>query len=213
MLTWQARFVEEEVLQDLFRGAPAPDETHPPLDERCARRGEHPRVPPPFERSAGEEILGVTLIDLARRLDEGWLDRHGDAWRRLRAEHLERTVTLERLAALEAPSADDRFARATLVEELEGSDAALPLYQSAAAGRHPAACLAAGRILLERMDAAGVALVEDAMSQDERLVADGCRLLADYCLQQNEQLAASRYERRARRHATLARLDRSQPAR
>jgi hypothetical protein len=125
---------------------------------------------------------------------------------------VERTATLARLAALDAPSADDWFARAALVEELEGSGAALPLYQSAAREKHPAASLAAGRILLERMDEAGVALVEDAMSLDESLVPDGCGVLADYCLRRNQQLAASRYERRARRHATLARLDRSQSA-
>ena len=72
--------------------------------------------------------------------------------------YLERTTTLDRLSAIGNPTPDERFERARLVETLHGSDEALPLYQSAAAEGHAAASLAAGRVLLDRMDAAGVAL-------------------------------------------------------
>ena len=130
------------------------------------------------------------------------LDRH-------RAEYLEQRATLDRLSAIETPTADELFTRAELLEILEGSDEALPTYQRAAEQGHPAASLAAGRILLDRMDSDGIALVEDSMDRDDSLVPLACRILAAYYQETNQELAARKCEWRASRHTTRARLAQS----
>jgi len=206
MLTWNARHASTDLLESVVADETDPGDTHPSLRERLARFDEPVRIPPPIARSAGHELLGPELETLTRRLDEGWLARHGEAWRQHRAEYLERTTTLDRLTTIEAPSPGELFERAELVETLHGSDQALPIYQSAAEQGHAAACLAAGRVLLDRMDAAGITLVEAAMDRDDRLVPEGCRILAVYYTETNQELAARKCEWRAMRHATRAHL-------
>ena len=159
--------------------------------------------------SAGEEILGVELEKLAGRLDHGWIVRNGESWTQHRAEYLEQRATLDRLSAIETPTADELFTRAELLEILEGSDEALPTYQRAAEQGHPAASLAAGRILLDRMDSDGIVLVEDSMDRDDGLVPQACRILAAYYQETNQELAARKCEWRASRHTTRARLAQS----
>lgn len=212
MLTWNARNVSHDMLHEILNDHSGPDDTHPSMSVRFARLGQEARLPPPIERSAGAEVLGTELEKLAGRLDERWLNRNGDSWRQHRAEYLEQRATLDRLAALDRPSPDEQFTRGELAEALDGADAALPFYTSAAAAGHAAAGLAAGRLLLEQMNPAGVTSIEDSMSNDDRLVPEGCRILADYCRQTNQVRAAREYERRARRHKTLARLEQSAQA-
>jgi Zn-dependent protease with chaperone function len=206
MLTWNARLASTDALDALFASETEPEDTHPSLRERFARLEEAVRMPPPAVCSAGEEILGVELEKLAGRLDHEWITRNGESWSEHRAEYLERRATLDRLSAIAAPTAEELFKRAELVETFEGSDEALPIYQSAAEEGHPAASLAVGRVLLDRMDAKGVALVEDAMKGDDSLVPDACRILADYYREANQELAARKCEWRAAQHTTRAHL-------
>jgi Zn-dependent protease with chaperone function len=206
MLTWNARITSTDALDALFAGEAEPDDTHPSLRERFARLEEAVRKPPPDVCSAGEEILGVELEKLAGRLDHGWITRNGESWTQHRAEYLERRATLERLSAIETPTADELFKRAEVLEILEGSDEALPIYQRAAEQGHPAANLAAGRVLLGRMDSKGIALVEASMDRDDSLVPEGCRILAEYYTETNQELAARKCEWRATRHTTRVRL-------
>jgi Zn-dependent protease with chaperone function len=211
MLTWSARITSADALDALLVLDDERPLTHPSLRERLDRLQEVASVPPAPARSAGEEILGEELARLAARFDADWMARHGEAWTRERAAVAERQATLDRLTALESPTADDLFARATLVEDLGGAAAALPIYQRAAGRGHTAAGLAAGRLLLDRMDAAGIALVETAMSSDETLVPDGCRLLADHYRATHQWLAARKCEWRATSHRTRARLTQPHP--
>jgi Zn-dependent protease with chaperone function len=206
MLTWNARTISTELLNELFDCDTEPQDTHPSLRERFARLEEAVRVPPAMVRSAGAEILGVELEKLAAQLDHGWITRNGESWNQHRAEYLDRRATLDRLAAIETPTSDELFERAKLVETLDGSDEALPIYQAAAKEGHAAASLAAGRVLLERMDSKGVALVEDAMERDDGLTPEACRILAEYYRETSQELAARKCEWRATRHATRARL-------
>jgi Zn-dependent protease with chaperone function len=208
MLTWNARDVSADLLKSLVADDTAADDTHPSLRERLARLDEPARIPPPLASSAGDELLGPALETLARRLDDGWTARHGDTWRQRRVEYVDRTSALDRLAAIETPTADELFERAELVESLHGEDDALPIYQSAATHGHAAASLAAGRLLLDRMDAGGIGFVEAAMDRDERLVPEGCRILATYYTETNQELAARKCEWRASRHTTRAQLAR-----
>jgi Zn-dependent protease with chaperone function len=206
MLTWDARRCSTEELSALCASETGHDDTHPSLRERLASLGEVARIPPPVACSAGEELLGAGLKALSDRLDRGWMARNGQAWSRNRAEYLDRIATLDRLAALETPTREELFARGELVETLEGGDAALPFYQAAADRGHAAASLAAGRVLLDRMDPSGIARVEVSMDRDEGLVPEGCRILAAYYKETRQELAARKCEWRASRHATHARL-------
>jgi Zn-dependent protease with chaperone function len=206
MLTWDARALSPEALDALFAGETRPWHTHPSLRERFDRLQEAVRMPPPSVRSAGEEILGVELEKIAAELDRQWMAQNGESWAWNRAEHLERRATLDRLSAIEAPTADELFTRAELLEILEGADQALPIFQRAAEQGHPAASLAAGRLLLDRMDSTGIALVEASMDRDESLVPEACRVLAEYYKETRQDLAARKCEWRATRHTTRARL-------
>ena len=208
MLTWNARQTSADVVESLVDGDTEPGDTHPSLRERLVRFEEPVRIPPPIVKSAAHELLGPELETLGRRLDEGWLLRNGASWHQDRAEYLERTTTLERLAAIETPTPDELFERAGLVETLHGPDHALPIYQSAAQQGHAEASLAAGRVLLDRVEAAGIALVEAAMDRDERLLAEACRILAAYYVETNQELAARKCEWRAARHTTRTYLTR-----
>jgi Zn-dependent protease with chaperone function len=206
MLTWTARIPSNELLDELLSRDTEPDDTHPSLRERFARLEEAVRMPPPVVCSAGEELLGVEVERLADWLDRRWITRNGEAWHRHRAEYLERRARLDRLAALETPTLDEVFERAKLVEILEGSDEALAIYQSAAEQGHAAASLAAGRVLLDRMDPTGIHLVEASMNRDDSLVPVACRILVEYYRHTNQELAARKCEWLAARHTTHARL-------
>ena len=164
------------------------------------------QMPPPSVRSAGEELLGTELERLADWLDRRWIERHGDTWHRDRAKYVDQRSTLDRLAAIETPTPDELFKRAELIETLECADEALMSYQAAAEQGHAAASLAAGRVLLDRMNSEGIRFVEVAMDRDDRLVPDACRILAAYYRETNQELAARTCEWRATQHTTRARL-------
>lgn len=206
MLAWNARQTSTDLLESLVAHDTEPGDMHPSLRERLDRFGEPARIPPPVATSAGRELLGPELETLARRLDDKWIARHGESWRQQRAEYVERTTILDRLTALEAPTADELFQRGELVEALHGSDDALPIYQSAAEQGHAAASLAAGRVLLGRTDADGIALVEASIDRDPRLLPEACRTLAAYYREINQELAARKCEWRATRYTTGAHL-------
>ena len=206
MLAWNARSISPDVLDELLVRETKPADTHPSLRDRFVCLGETERIPPTAVCSAGQEVLGAELGILAGRLDDEWLSHYGKGWSQRRAVYLERRATLDRLAAIETPNSDELFKRAELMEILDGPEAALPTYQAAANQGHPAAGLAAGRVLLDRMDSAGIALVENAMERDDSLVPEACRILADYYAETNQALAARKCEWRATRHRTQARL-------
>jgi len=206
MLTWTAREVSTELLESLVTDDDGAHDTHPSIRERLARFEEPIRMPPPMAASAGRELLGPEFETLASRFDDEWMAQQGDFWREHRTQYLDRNATLDRLAAIEKPTPDELFERASLVEILHGSDHALPIYQSAAEQGHAASSLAAGRVLLDRMDAAGIALVESSIERDERLLPEGCRILAVYYRETNQELAARKCEWRVSRHTTKLHL-------
>jgi len=206
MLGWTARIPSPDVLEELFGPATGPTDTHPSLRDRFNRLEETVRMPPSAVSSAGEELLGIEFRRIASRLDDEWITHNGESWNAHRIEYLDRRAALDRLTAIEVPTADELFKRGELIETLEGAEEALPFYQSAAKQGHPAASLAAGRVLLERMDADGIDLVERAMERDENLVPEACQVLAAYYKETNQELAARKCEWRATRHTTRARL-------
>ena len=207
-LRWNARAASTDLLDELLAQECDADDTHPSVRERLAHLDEPIRLPPPALSSAGADLLGDELEKLAGRFDQAWITRHGESWHERRAEYLEHRATLVTLAAIEEPTPDERFRRAQLLEEIEGAEEALPIYRSASKDGHPAASLAAGRLLLDRMDATGIALVEASMERDDSLVPQACRILAAYFRENGQELAARKCEWRAAQHTTGAHLAR-----
>jgi Zn-dependent protease with chaperone function len=206
MLNWTARDAASETLDELLAGRSSPNDSHPSLQERLAALDVHGRVPPPLVSTAGAEILGTTLTALADRLDGDWQQNRGREWRRRHDAYLDARRALARLMAQPSITPAELYARAELVERLESAGAALPIYHSAADAGHPGARLEAGRLLLDRRDPRGVALIESAMDADERLVPRGCRILVDYFVETKQELAAHQCEWRATAYQTRAHL-------
>ena len=199
-----------EILGDVTHAT----DSHPALAERLAALGERAAIPVTSAPGAGEELLGEQMHALASRLDAEWQHAHGDAWRtKSNSDHDQRA----RLASLEAQtslSAAEMFERATLLEALDGPDAALPVYQAAleADQRHAGAALAAGRILLERDDDSGAVLVERAVEADETLLPDAAELLVSFHRAHRRLVEAERWRRRAGKQAVLARIHEVTPS-
>ncbi|HEU5040854.1 MAG TPA: M48 family metalloprotease [Gemmatimonadales bacterium] len=193
-------------LEEALARGPQPDGTHPSLVERLQALGEAPRVPPPAGDRAGDVYLGDRLPGLAARLDEDWVARYGDAWRSRSADLLAARERLAELRALADRSVAERVEEGKLVERLEGSTAAEPLYRSAHLAGSAAAGLELGRLLLDRGDEEGVAVVEAAMQADDTLVVAGCDLLIPFHLSRGRLHDAERCRTRASRHAMQRRL-------
>jgi Zn-dependent protease with chaperone function len=201
------------VLAELLEELTNETDSHPALAERLAALGERAAIPNPPTRSAGDAIVPEHMDRFAEHFDAEWRRLHGDDWL---AESTSDREARERLAALEAqssPSAAEVFERATIVEELDGPADALPLYQSALEidSNNAGAAIAAGRILLERNDPAGVALVERAVAIDEQLLHDACELIVPYYRARNRLVEAERWRRRGVRQAVLEKLGETTP--
>jgi len=205
--------VSDALLAELLEDATDATDSHPALAERLAALGVSARIPDPPVESAGEALMNEYMSDLADHLDVEWRREHGEAWL---SRSTSNRKARERLAALEEQpswSAPEMFERATIVEHLEGPDAALSLYQAALEidAKLAGAALAAGRILLERGDAVGAELVERAVMADERLLRDGCELLVPFHRAHGRLVEAERWRRREARLSVMERLGETAP--
>ncbi len=197
-------------LETLLAQATEPGDTHPALPERLAAIGATPRIPGPPDRTVGEQWLGTQMAEIAARLDEQWAAGGGRAWQRRRDERRKGRERLVALEAITAPSATELYERACLVESLDGTDRALPLYESAADAGHAGSSLAVGRILLERDDDRGIAPIERAVAGNESLGAEGNRRIAEFFEGRGRLVEANRYATLARAAATRAALGASE---
>jgi Zn-dependent protease with chaperone function len=196
------------LLEELLEEETADYDTHPSLRDRLRALGEAGHVTGVPLCTAGEAYLGAQQAEIARQLDEAWQRRQRDSWRE---RHARLRAALERLAALEAlpaPTAQQAFERATVLEELGRDDDAADAYHRALAidANHPRAALTVGRLMLDRGDEQGIALLERAMAGDPGLTAEACRCLAGHFEEQGRFVEAAQLEARARRHATHASL-------
>ncbi len=179
-----------------------PEGTHPPLRDRLQAIGLGAERPAPPETTAGDALLGAYLATVAAALDRRWQDTHRDRWRARHEVVQTRRARLAQLAAVAAPTPEERFERAELVHHLDGEDGALPHYRNALEAGHARAALVTGRILLDREDEAGVALIERAMNADPALVAEGCERLVDFLSDRGRLAEAHAYRLRATRQAS-----------
>lgn len=177
-------------------------DTHPALAERLAALGQEPRVPAAFEESAASHYLGAALPELRAALDAAWREGVAEHWERShaqRAGQAARRAELEAAAAAGALPADDAWERASLTEDLDGVERALPLARDAVA-RHPdhaPSRYGLGRLLLAEGADEGVAHVERAIALDGDAELPGAQLLAAHYLSSGRHDLAAPWVARA----------------
>jgi Zn-dependent protease with chaperone function len=200
----------EQRLQTLLSQTTEPGDTHPPLAERLAAIGVIPRIPVRPDRTAGDVWLPTQMAAVAARLDEQWAATRGEGWHRQREQRRENRERLVTLESIIAPTPAHLYEKARLIESLDGTDAALPLYEAARDAGHAGAALAVGRVLLERDDDHGIALIEQAVASDASLGEEGNGRIAEFLEIRGRLVDANRYATLAQAAATRARLGASE---
>lgn len=168
-----ARAKWPDALAQALREETGTVDTHPALADRLKALGHEPVLPEPPATTAAETLFGVSLGRISAALDAAWRDEMAPIWERLHGELRDKSDRRDALrareAAGEALSCRETWMLAGFTEELEGPDAALPLYRRAveidaafAPGQFDL-----GRLLLDRDDPAGVPHLERAMQMDE----------------------------------------------
>ncbi|HEY6109835.1 MAG TPA: M48 family metallopeptidase [Gemmatimonadales bacterium] len=187
-------------------------DTHPSLAERLRAMGVGADVataatvaPPRAGASAAERYFGESGDRLATLLDARWRIAVGPAWRAGHEEAVRKTTRLEELERRAAAGPLDealQWERCELTLELNGEESAEPLLRDLLrmAPQHPFANLALGRLLLDRDDDAGLALVGLAMERHPACRKPAYELLIAYNERQGRHEEAERQRRRAWSH-------------
>ena len=191
----------------------AAPQTHPALRDRLEALGQSARWPAPVALTAADNFLGHEKQALAEALDRLWREAHGERWRTRHDEIRTRRRRLAELSAVPSPTPAQVFERGELLQADGDIDTALDLYRAAHRQGHAAGGLSAGRILLDRDDESGTALIDAAMDADATLVEDGCEAIAEYLERHGRHAEARRRLNRATREAArtqMARTERSE---
>lgn len=134
------------------------------------------------------------------KLSQVWEKSVEEWWKKQYKEIEEKQKELEKLEAKEDNnlSIEERFKRATLIEEIRGTDEGLKEYQDIIQDNEFApAIFSVGRILTHREDKQGIELIEKAMKLDHRCTVEGCRLIHNYLASQGEMEKAKQYYHKA----------------
>jgi Zn-dependent protease with chaperone function len=181
------------------------DDTHPALAERVKAIGETPRFSPPAEGQAADCLLGEKLSGLTEEFDNNWREHIQPSWEQRHRDVQKARSRLAELDALAAaapggePVLREAFERAKLTESVgAGPDAALAQFRrlNERAPGDSSISMALGLRLLARDDAAGVPLVERAVSEDEENILLGCEALRDYCWRMKREEEAHAWHKR-----------------
>lgn len=154
------------------------------------------------ERTAAQEWLSTDAAELAKQLDDKWRDAIGPRWLQRYAEVGEQRKALESLkekAAKGPLDLKEQFAHANLTEQLVGEAEAFPLYRALLAANpgNPQAEFAMGRLLLERKDEAGVAMIESVIAREPEAELAGCQILIKFFYEQGRMDRVKELRRRA----------------
>ena len=204
---------KQGVMNRLLAEVTRASDTHPALRDRLRAIDQIPRWPDAPAASAVDEFFGAQKIEVAEALAREWMDERGPDWRRQHDEVRQRRARLAVLAGIVSPTVDQTFEYGSLLEEDGRHEAALGRYRSAHDAGHAAAGFAAGRLLLDRGDHSGIALIEAAMDADATLGEKGCEAVVDFLEDQGRLVDAHRYRTRLNREvaaAKIARRERSQ---
>jgi Zn-dependent protease with chaperone function len=184
-------------------------DTHPSLSDRVLALGVHnsedgwaTSIGPVAKPSAAEEMLGPRLEDWFTTFHERWHAAVAPSWK---ARHKEVQELRQRLADLKVRGAssplqeEERWEAARLAGDLEGDDAALPLYEEILSvnSGHVFANFEMGRILLHKGEGSGMEHLERAMKGDPDCTYTACSMVEQYMREQGRQADADRYYHRA----------------
>lgn len=172
------------------------DDPHPALAARLDALGELPsdgaalsamaeHLARPIEpgATAAAHYLGALASSIATELDDSWRGKTAASWKD-RHRHLTRAREGMReltARAAEAPlTPDELFRVADWTEDLQGSDAALPLVKALVEenANHASGLYMLGRMLLAANDDAGIAYLERAMQIDPSAAGPASSLIA-----------------------------------
>ncbi len=174
-----ARVALEQALAEETTSA----DTHPCLRERLAALGED-AVAPDAPPETAIILLGEHAGELAHHFDEDW---HGEVAPQWQERHALIVRQRERLATLrdtadDARSAEESWELCELTRELDGAEAALPLYRELAA-RFPEYArgrFVLGMLLLDADDGDGLDHLEAGMRDDPLAMLHGWEMAYDF---------------------------------
>jgi hypothetical protein len=203
---WATVADRAQLLAELLEPDTGSADTHPSLRERLARVGHVPQLPAVVTETGADLFLGDDRLLIASTLDQQWRSANAQGWQQRHDAARGARERLARLAAIEAPTPDEMFEHAELLEREGQEPQALERYTSAHAAGHAPAGLAAGRMLLDRDDEAGLPVIEAAMEAQSSLVEEGCRNAVTFLEYRGRKADAHRFRVRQTRHATLVKM-------
>ncbi len=199
----------EALLQPELQSISTNADTHPCLRERLAALGWKGGSLPakPESRSAAESLLGASVEPLRKTVNLLWQSHLGEQWSlwHRKAAFLRCQLGALRTANPEA-TAENLWDEASLHFDLgEKPNAEALLHDILRLQPNaPSATYALGRLLVEREDPAGAALLEEAIRLEPDCTAPACGLLLQHYQQQGDAEAIrqtairlDRYEQRA----------------
>lgn len=173
-------------------------DTHPSLSERLGALGIDPAPPTMPERTAAQAFLGDRLPELLAEMDELWRQRVTPYFegRQLRVRS-----SRARLQEIEAAPQEDALLlkeKAQLLDDVEGREAALPVYQRLLelTPDDPLALCVVGFEELRAGDDAGIDRIEKGMALDESYIIQGCQAIRDHLASVDRMEEAGQYHAR-----------------
>ena len=203
---WAAVTNRNEVFERLLSARTDALHSHPALRDRLAAIDREAHWPERPAATAADEFFGSEKQTLTSALGEEWRAACEAGWRERHQVIRTRRERLIQFEAIASPTAEQTYERGVLTEEDERASDALELFLAAHRQGHAAAGAAAGRLLLDRDNASGIALIEAAMDADPGLIEDGCRAIVDFLEHRGQYADAHVYQRRRTRQATTAKL-------
>ena len=176
-------------------------DTHPCLADRLKAIAVEPYVPGSIESSAAEVLLGATVGNLRRDLDERWRTSVKQWWDKRHQyanESRLRLAQLQRKAEAEPLSEEEQWDRARFTEEFGSSDTAMALYVQILERnpQHVGALWRRGQLLLARDDPQGIDQLSAAARIDRKLEQPACAALVGFHRRHGRELEAKECERR-----------------
>ncbi|MEY3201127.1 MAG: hypothetical protein RIR70_677, partial [Pseudomonadota bacterium] len=183
-------------------------DTHPCLTDRLAAIGEAAQFSMSALEARADRLLMPALDSLTESFDTHWVEAVSPSWMERYQTVQKQRRRLEELNARHAEGAafslDEEIERGLLIEALTENPEDALAYFTALHEQHrgdPRVCLLLGTRLLWRNDAAGVALVESAMTMDELLSCEACAALRDYHAREGRMDEATVWHEHLLRHA------------
>ncbi|BAU13838.1 Zn-dependent protease with chaperone function-like protein [Leptolyngbya sp. NIES-3755] len=197
----------DQWIQEALSEQTTNEDTHPCFRDRLKALGfdRPPIEPAPVEVSAAEILLGDTVNEFVAEFNRSWREAQATPWRQRYAHLSEVKAKLEALEEKTELSDDEVWKKAYYVLELRGNEAAMPDLKEVLVRQpdHVAANFTLGEALLRQGDAAGVECIEKAIAQQFNLVIDGCKLIHDFYVQQDQIEQANHYRDKAEQHYEL----------